>query len=76
VRVLASKRASSGLRTETPAIRKPWDEGVSELRIDYGPGYRVYFVKAGRTILILLAGGTKSTQSADIKRALRLARNL
>ena len=51
-------------------------EGVSELRIDYGPGYRVYFTKRGREVVILLAGGDKSTQSADIKIALRLARNL
>jgi putative addiction module killer protein len=51
-------------------------EGVSELRIDYGPGYRVYFTKRGREVVILLAGGDKTTQSADIKNALRLARNL
>lgn len=51
-------------------------EGVSELRIDYGPGYRVYFTKRGREVVILLAGGDKTTQAADIKIALRLARNL
>ena len=51
-------------------------EGVSELRIDYGPGYRVYFKKQGRDIVILLAGGDKRTQEKDIKTALRLARNL
>lgn len=51
-------------------------EGVSELRIDYGPGYRVYFTKRGSEVVILLAGGDKSTQTADIKIALRLARNL
>lgn len=51
-------------------------DGVSELRIDYGPGYRVYFTKRGREVVILLAGGDKTTQSADIKNALRLARNL
>lgn len=50
--------------------------GVSELRIDYGPGYRVYFKKQGGTIVVLLAGGDKRTQSRDIKTALRLARNL
>lgn len=55
---------------------EPVGEGVSELRIDYGPGYRVYFKKQGREVVILLAGGDKSTQSADIKTALRLARNL
>lgn len=55
---------------------KPVGEGVSELRIDYGPGYRVYFTKRGNKVVILLAGGDKSTQSADIKTALRLAQNL
>jgi putative addiction module killer protein len=55
---------------------KPIGEGVSELRIDYGPGYRVYFVKRGDELLILLAGGSKRSQVADIKTALRLARNL
>jgi len=55
---------------------KPVGEGVSELRIDYGPGYRVYFKKHGRELVILLAGGDKHTQSSDIKTALRLARNL
>jgi len=54
----------------------PVGEGVSELRIDYGPGYRVYFKKHGREVVILLAGGDKRTQSADIRTALRLARNL
>lgn len=55
---------------------KPVGEGVSEMRIDYGPGYRVYFTKQGHEIVVLLAGGDKRTQSADIKTALRLARNL
>ena len=55
---------------------KPVGEGVSELRIDYGPGYRVYFTKRGRDLVILLAGGDKSTQATDIKAALRLAHNL
>lgn len=50
--------------------------GISELRIDYGPGYRVYFKKCGREAVILLVGGDKSTQVSDIKTALRLARNL
>jgi putative addiction module killer protein len=55
---------------------KPVGEGVSEMRINYGPGYRVYFVRHGRQVVVLLAGGTKRTQSADIRMALRLARNL
>jgi putative addiction module killer protein len=50
--------------------------GVSELRIDYGPGYRVYFTMQWRTMVILLAGGVKRTQATDIRTALRLARNL
>ena len=49
---------------------------LSELRIDYGPGYRVYFKKRGRMVVILLAGGDKRTQSQDVDTALRLARNL
>jgi putative addiction module killer protein len=55
---------------------KPVGEGISELRIDYGPGYRVYFTKRCSELIILLAGGDKGSQSADIKVALRLARNI
>ena len=55
---------------------RPVGEGVSELRIDYGPGYRVYFKQEGRLMVVLLAGGNKRTQSRDIETALRLARNL
>ncbi|MDB5815902.1 MAG: type toxin-antitoxin system RelE/ParE family toxin [Rhodocyclales bacterium] len=64
------------LAAGNPGDVKPVGEGVSELRIDYGPGYRVYFTKRGREVVILLAGGDKTTQSADIRVALRLARNL
>lgn len=49
--------------------------GVSELRIDYGPGYRVYFKRHGDDIVMLLAGGDKRTQDRDIRRALVLARD-
>lgn len=55
---------------------RPVGEGVSEMRIDYGPGYRVYFVQQGIELVILLAGGDKSTQKKDIKVALELAREL
>jgi putative addiction module killer protein len=59
-----------------PGDVKPVGEGVSELRIHYGPGYRVYFKKQGRQVIFLLAGGDKVSQARDIKKALRLARNL
>jgi len=52
---------------------EPVGEGLSELRIHYGPGYRVYFQKRGNTIVVLLCGGDKSTQAKDIKAAKRLA---
>jgi putative addiction module killer protein len=52
---------------------RPVGGGVSELRIDFGPGYRLYFVRRGPIVVILLCGGDKSTQSADIKRAKELA---
>ena len=55
---------------------KPMGEGVSELPIDYGPGYRLYCVQRGARLIILLAGGSKRTQDKDIKTALGLARNL
>ena len=64
------------LAAGNPGDVRPAGEGVSELRIDYGPGYRVYSKKQGRTIVVLLAGGDKRSQSRDIETALRLARNL
>ena len=64
------------LAAGNPGDVRPVGEGVSELRIDYGPGYRVYYKKQGRSVVILLAGGDKRTQSRKIKTALRLARNL
>jgi putative addiction module killer protein len=57
-----------------PGDVKPIGSGVSELRIDYGPGYRVYFSQRGPMLIILLAGGDKGTQDRDIKKALELAR--
>lgn len=64
------------LRLGNPGDVKPVGEGVSEMRIDYGPGYRVYFVKRGTQLLILLAGGNKRTQGNDIKLALELAHKI
>lgn len=74
-------RARILVRIERLAAGNPGDvkavgEGVSELRIDYGPGYRVYYKKQGQKLVILLAGGDKRTQSRDIKTALRLAQGL
>jgi putative addiction module killer protein len=59
-----------------PGDVKPVGEGVSEMRIDYGPGYRIYFVRRGASVVVLLAGGDKKTQARDIERALALAREL
>ena len=74
-------RARILVRIERLAAGNPGDvkavgEGVSELRINYGPGYRVYYKRRGQKVVILLAGGDKSTQAKDIKTALRLAKNL
>ena len=63
------------LAAGNPGDVKPVGEGVSELRVDYGPGYRVYYKKIGRTIIVLLAGGDKRTQNKDIKTAQRMAKD-
>jgi putative addiction module killer protein len=52
---------------------RPVGEGLSELRVDHGPGYRIYFIQRDRTIILLLCGGSKQTQNTDIKRAKQLA---
>ena len=64
------------LRLGNPGDVRPVGKGVSEMRIDYGPGYRVYFVRRGQTVIVLLAGGDKSTQRRDINMAIRLAEGL
>jgi putative addiction module killer protein len=74
-------RARIQARIERLVMGNPGDvkavgEGVSEMRIDQGPGYRVYYTPHGRSVVILLAGGDKNTQDKDIRTALRLARNL
>jgi putative addiction module killer protein len=56
-----------------PGDSKPVGEGLSEMRIDYGPGYRVYYKDTGKEIIILLCGGDKSTQQADIAKAKQIA---
>ncbi|HUW24917.1 MAG TPA: type II toxin-antitoxin system RelE/ParE family toxin [Gallionella sp.] len=64
------------LRAGNPGDVKPIGAGASEMRIDYGPGYRVYFLKRGDALIILLAGGEKHSQPEDIKTALKLANRL
>ena len=64
------------LAAGNPGDVKPVGEGVSELRVDYGPGYRVYYKKIGQIIIVLLAGGDKRTQNKDIKTAQRLAKDI
>ena len=59
-----------------PGDVAPVGEGVSEMRIHYGPGYRVYFVELGPTVIVLLAGGDKKSQQRDITRALELAKEM
>ena len=58
-----------------PGDVKPVGGGISELRIDFGPGYRVYFMKRGPLVIVLLAGGDKRTQQADIRRAIKIAKD-
>jgi putative addiction module killer protein len=72
-RILARiRRLSLG----NPGDVQPVGDGVSEMRIDYGPGYRVYFVSRGPELVVLLGGGDKSTQARDIRAAIALARTL
>jgi putative addiction module killer protein len=55
---------------------RPVGEGVSELRIDHGPGYRLYFIRRGDAVVVLLCGGDKSSQQADIAAAIQLAKDV
>jgi putative addiction module killer protein len=64
------------LELGNPGDVKAVGEGVSEMRIPYGPGYRVYYKQAGGQIVLLLCGGDKSTQDKDIKRAKQIAAEL
>ena len=62
------------LERGNPGNVEPIGEGCSEMRIDYGPGYRVYYKDTGREIIIILCGGDKSTQQSDINKAKQIAR--
>jgi putative addiction module killer protein len=64
------------LASGNPGLYRALSEGVCELKIDTGPGYRVYYVQRGRVIIVLLAGGNKSTPRKDIAHAIALAKNL
>jgi putative addiction module killer protein len=75
------RRARIAARVRRLAFGNPGDvepvgQGVSEMRIHYGPGYRVYFVEQGKTLVVVLWGGSKSTQDRDIKKAKKIAAEL
>ena len=83
LRKLADQRAKARIAERIDRLRngnfgdaKSVGEKVSELRIDYGPGYRVYFTRSGATIVILLCGGDKSSQAKDIAKAKKLVKEL
>ena len=71
---IASRVARLGFGN--PGDVKPIGEGLSEMRVDHGPGYRVYYKRTGKTIFVLLCGGDKSTQDRDIGRAKEMAAEL
>ena len=70
-----SRPAFVGCRWQSGDV-KPVGSDISEMRIDYGPGYRVYFVRRRGVVVVLLCGGDKRTQTRDISRAIELARDL
>jgi putative addiction module killer protein len=83
LRTLRDRRARARVQVRIDRLQlglsgdvRPVGEGVSELRIDYGPGYRVYFVRRGSECIVLLGGGDKRTQEQDIKKAVSLARGM
>ena len=83
MRELRDSKARARIQTRIDRLQlglcgdvKPVGGGISELRIDYGTGYRVYFIQRGKQFVILLAGGDKRTQDRDIKTAQALARDL
>jgi putative addiction module killer protein len=65
------RRVSIGNFGDTKSVR----DGIFEFRVDYGPGYRIYYMKSGPLVIVLLAGGDKSTQDADIKKAITIAKS-
>ena len=82
ITTLRDQRAAQRIATRLTRLRNghlgdvKYFDGLGELRVDYGPGYRVYFVQRGQTIIVLLCGGDKSTQSRDIIRAKTLAQEV
>lgn len=82
IRHLSDLRARSriGVRVDRLELGLMGDakffDGIGELRIDYGPGYRVYFVQRGSVVIILLCGGDKRTQDRDIRRAIEMAKEI
>jgi putative addiction module killer protein len=71
-----SSPAFGDFRWGDPGDVAPVGEGISEMRINYGPGYRVYFTEIDAAIFVLLIGGNKKTQARDVRKAKELARNL